>query len=139
MAIWSTVLSFIPSIFKGAVEVHKTNKAVKTAQQERIHELQVAAINAEIEQIKLGNAANRDMDSKTEQRIAWADDLTLIMFLAPLVGAFIPSAVPHIREGFIVLESMPVEYKYAVGMMLVSVWGYRNLVIPIVKARLGVK
>jgi len=137
--IWDAILKFIPNVLGSAVEAHKANKQAKDLQNKRVFALKEAALMAEIEQIKLGNAVNRDLDQNTEQRISWADDLTLLLFLSPLVGAFIPPAVPHIREGFTVLQSMPTEYKYAVGMMLVSVWGYRTLVVPIIKARLGVK
>ena len=137
--IWNTIIGFIPKVLGSAVEAHKTNKQAKEAQAKRIWALKERALEAEIEQIQLGNAVDRGLDQQTEQRISWADDLTLVLFLSPLVGAFIPPAVPHIREGFAVLESMPAEYKYAVGMMLVSVWGYRTLVVPIIKARLGVK
>jgi len=42
--------------------------------------------------------------------------------------------VAHIENGFAVLRGMPEWYQYALGMMLVSVWGYRKLVSPIIQS-----
>ena len=74
-----------------------------------------------------------NMDNNSRQLSGWMDDASFFIFLMPAVLAFYPPALPHIEAGFVALKSMPLWYQYALGMMLVAVWGYRRLVTPIVE------
>lgn len=110
---------------------HLTERAkIKGAANERKDELKKLSLESKIETAK----SNQTLDVKNGgDPIKWANDVTLILFLLPFGLAFYPPALPHIKAGFTALNEMPDWYKYSLGMMLVSVWGYRNLVTPIVK------
>lgn len=117
---------------------------IKAAVVQRKDELKKLSLETKLKSIEKAEDTNLNIDQVNgSDPIPWANDLTLILFLLPFVGAFFPWAMPHIKAGFIALESMPEWYKYSLGMMLVSVWGYRNLVSPIIqsiaKAYLGIK
>ena len=141
--ILNTIIGFIPSLFKTLGEAYRTNRTIKAAKDDRRHELAVKSLDNKLESIKLGNASDMAMDEGANQRIAWADDLSFLVFLMPCLFAFYAPAVPHIRAGFAILESMPQWYQVSLGMMLISVWGYRRIVTPIVemvaKTYLGTK
>jgi hypothetical protein len=50
---------------------------------------------------------------------SWKDEWLTIVFSVPLILCFIPGAVDHIQEGFIVLSTLP-EWYHTVLMIVVS-------------------
>jgi hypothetical protein len=131
--IWNTLLGWVPSLISSVGEAYKTNRTIKAAKDDRKHELRVKSLDNKLESIKRGSESDMAMDQSANQRIAWADDVSFIVFLAPCLLAFYAPAVPHIRAGFLILESMPQWYQVSLGMMLISVWGYRRIVTPIIE------
>jgi len=136
-------LATVTTLLSAATKYFSEGRQIKAAVKLRKDELSKLSLETKLEAIKSSDESAMQMDSTTEGRISWADDVSFAVFLLPAVLAFWPAALPHIRAGFIALDSMPDWYQYALGMMLVSVWGYRQLVNPIVhmiaKAYLGVK
>jgi hypothetical protein len=57
----------------------------------------------------------------------WTNHWFSILLSIPLVGAFIPPAVPHIQAGFAVLDSMPEYYQYWVAVAILSSFGIKAL------------
>lgn len=137
--LWANLLNFLPNLLRGAVEIHKTNKTIKAAKDERKAVLKEMALITKLEQIKNADATNMQLDLDADNRIPWANDISFMLALIPVCLSFYPPALPAMTAGFVQLEALPQWYKYMLGMMLVSVWGYRTLVGPIIKARLGVK
>ena len=78
--------------------------------------------------------SDNEMDKNSRATAGWMDDVSFFVFLTPAVLAFYPPALVHVKAGFVALESMPQWYQAALGMMLVSVWGYRKLVSPIIQS-----
>jgi len=58
---------------------------------------------------------------------SWKDEWFTLLFSIPLVLAFIPSAVPYVEKGFIVLELMPDWYKQALAVLVAASVGYEKL------------
>jgi hypothetical protein len=107
---------------------------IKAAQKERKDELKKINLESKIQAIQAGQTADITQDTGARAAAGWMDDISFYLFLLPVPLAFFPGMVPHIQAGFTVLESMPQYYQIALGLMLVSVWGYRRLVIPLVEA-----
>ena len=59
---------------------------------------------------------------------SWKDEWLTILFSIPLIGAFIPNAVPTIRAGFAVLESMPDWYRYTLSVIVAASFGVRSVI-----------
>ncbi len=57
----------------------------------------------------------------------WTDDWFSILLSIPLIGSFVPPAVPHIQAGFAVLDSMPEYYQYWLAVAILSSFGIRAL------------
>lgn len=59
---------------------------------------------------------------------SWKDEWITILFSIPLVLAFVPSAVPYVREGFAVLATMPDWYQYGLSVIIAASFGVRGVI-----------
>lgn len=59
---------------------------------------------------------------------SWKDEWLTILFSIPLIGSFFPFAVPHIKEGFSVLETMPEWYIYTLSVIVAASFGVRSVI-----------
>ena len=57
---------------------------------------------------------------------SWKDEFWTIILAIPLVLCFIPSTVPYIKEGFVVLETMPDYYRLWLGMAIGAAFAVRQ-------------
>ena len=130
---WKAIIGALSGVVKPVSDYFNTKQVIKAATVERKDELDKLRLETQLESIRKGEDADILMDSNANGRIPWADDLSFLLWLLPVPLAFLPSCVPHIKAGFQVLEEMPEWYMYSLGMMLISVWGYRRLVIPVVE------
>lgn len=127
-------LSLITGLFSSGIDYFKEKSQIKAATIERKDELKKLDLTSKLESIRKAESVSLDIDKANgSDTISWANDVTLILLLIPCVLSFYPPAVPAVKAGFVVLESMPELYKYAIGMVFVSIWGYRGLVVPLVK------
>jgi len=130
-------LTFLQGLIQPITGFFKEKQALKAAVNERKDQLIKLELETKLEGIKNASQADISMDVNSRGVSGWMDDVSFFIFLLPAVLAFIPSMVPHVTAGFIALESMPQLYQYALGGMLIAVWGYRRLVTPLIQA--GVK
>jgi hypothetical protein len=118
-----SVLGFFSALISPVTEIVKGRQAIGKAK-----------VKAKIDKIKRGEVSNITMDQGARKAAGWMDDISFYAFLSSAFLCFYPPALPHMRAGFAALATMPLWWQYALGMMLVSVWGYRKLVEPIVLA-----
>ena len=130
---WKAIIGALSGVVKPVSDYFNTKQVIKAATVERKDELEKLRLETQLESIRKGEDADILMDSKAGTRITWADDITFAMGTLIIGLCFYPPAVPAIQQGFEVLGTMPPEFLWAYGMMLVSVWGYRRLVMPIVE------
>ena len=75
--------------------------------------------------------ANGDLAWEAQQAqnsaSSYKDEWFVILLSIPLIGAFIPGMVPYIKEGFIVLESMPDYYRAFLGAAIAASFGIKGL------------
>ena len=90
----------------------------KAAEKQAVHESKMRKINA-------------DADWETQQAAAsqssWKDEWFAVILSLPLIGAFIPSIVPYVQEGFAVLSNMPDYYKAFLGGAIAASFGIKTL------------
>tara|TARA_R100000541_G_scaffold51481_1_gene58944 strand:+ start:1499 stop:1924 length:426 start_codon:yes stop_codon:yes gene_type:complete len=130
---WTAIGSFFSGLVAPVATYFTEGQKIKAAKSERKDELSKLSLETKLESIRKGEDADIQMDANANGRIPWADDLSFLLWLLPVPLAFLPSCVPHIQAGFQVLSTMPEWYMYSLGMMLISVWGYRRLVIPVIE------
>ena len=55
--------------------------------------------------------------------------------LIPVALCFYPPALEPMRDGFAALESLPQWYRYGLGLMFVSVWGLRGILMQFMQRK----
>ena len=94
----------------------------KAAEKQAVHDSKMRRIDAD---------ADWETQQASASQTSWKDEWFSVILSLPLIGAFIPSMVPYVEQGFIVLETMPAYYKgflgaaiaASFGMKAVSKWG----------------
>lgn len=132
---FKTILEPIAAIARPIGKYFTERQMIKAAVGERKDALTKLKLEAKIKDATQAAEANLALDTKNGgDPIPWANDVSFGLFLLPVPLCFFPDAVVHVKAGFTALGEMPQWYQAALGMMLVSVWGYRNLVEPIIKS-----
>jgi len=62
------------------------------------------------------------------------DEISFYTLWAAVIGVFIPWTRDHVVAGFEALETLPDEVKVALFLMLVAIWGYRRIMLPVLQA-----
>jgi len=127
------LFSLIGTALKGVMGYFNDKAAIKKAVLERKDELKKLELTAKLEGIKKAQFSDTELDITERKNAGWMDDFSFLVFMIPALLSFFPPAIPYVKQGFEALESMPQWYQYALGGMLVAVWGYRRLVTPIVE------
>lgn len=116
-------MTFLGSIFSPFVDLGKTwieGKVAKTK------------AKAEAEATVMINQSRSAADWETAMARAsnqsWKDEWLTILFSIPLVLAFVPSAVPYVRQGFEVLSTMPEWYQYGLSVIIAASFGVRGVI-----------
>ena len=86
-----------------------------------------------------GQAQNFDLDRLAMEQMSksWKDELILVIFLAPMVLAFIPGMDGYALAGFEVVAKMPQWYQYIVIGMVVVIYGMRGLLEKLLDKKVG--
>ena len=86
-----------------------------------------------------GQAQNYDLDRMAMEQMgkSWKDELILIIFLAPMVMAFIPGMDGYALAGFEVIAKMPEWYQYIIIGMVVVIYGMRGMLEKLLDKKLG--
>jgi hypothetical protein len=125
LGILTALISPVANIITG----HQKAKAEKVKGKQAI---EAALVKSQVDKIERGDLSDIKLDQDARNHAGLMDDISFYVFLAPALLSFYPPALPHILAGFQALEKMPQWWQYGLGMMLVSVWGYRKLVSPII-------
>lgn len=86
-----------------------------------------------------GQSQDYDLDKIAMQQMekSWKDELVLIIFLAPMVMAFVPGMDGYALAGFEVIAKMPEWYQYVIIGMVVVIYGMRGMVKALVNKKIG--
>lgn len=88
-----------------------------------------------------GQAQDYDLDRIAMQQMekSWKDELVLVIFLTPMVMAFIPEIAPFSLQGFEIIEKMPEWYRYVIIGMVIVIYGLRGMAKQLIGNKLGMK
>jgi len=97
----------------------------------------IAAITA----AESGQKQDFDLDRIAMEQMgkSWKDELVLIIFLAPMIMAFIPGMDKYSLAGFEVIQKMPEWYQYIIIGMVVVIYGMRGMVKQLISNKLNIK
>jgi len=86
-----------------------------------------------------GQAQDFDLDKIAMEQMAksWKDEFLLIVFLTPMIMAFIPSLAPYSLNGFEIIDKMPEWYRYIIIGMVIVIYGLRGMVKQLAASKLS--
>ena len=92
-------------------------------------DIKVAKATALTKMAESGQTQNYDLDRLAMEQMtkSWKDEFILIIFLAPMIMAFIPGLKDYSLDGFSVVALMPEWYRYIIIGMVVVIYGLRGL------------
>ena len=88
-----------------------------------------------------GQAQDYDLDKIAMEQMSksWKDELVLVIFLAPMVMAFIPDLAPFSLRGFEIIEKMPEWYRYVIIGMVIVIYGLRGMAKQLISSKFSIK
>lgn len=140
------------SIFSGLVTLitkpiadwseRKTLEAKQKFELEKLeHEAKVAIATTQLEMAKAGQQIDFQLDQMSMQEMAhsWKDEFVLLVFISPMMMAFVPQLSAYALKGFEVIASMPEWYRYIIIGMVIVIYGLRGLVTKLIESKLNIK
>ena len=97
------------------------------------HDLKMAQLKFQTQ--NQSNTQDLDKIAMQNREKSFKDELILMVFLAPVIMAFIPDLAPFAMRGFEVISQMPEWYRYTLIGMIVVIYGMRGLVSSILKPK----
>lgn len=124
--IWNTITNLADNLIGEPVKQWAKRKTLQTQHKNDIEMLQY---QKQIELIKQGQQQDFDLDKLAMQNMnnSIKDEIVLIIFLTPVVLAFIPNMDQYVFNGFNAINQMPDWYIGIVIGMVVVIYGMRGL------------
>lgn len=124
--IWNSITKLADNIIGEPIKQWAKRSTLKL---EHKNELEVLIQQKQIELIKNGQQQDYDLDRISLQNMqnSWKDEIVLIIFLTPVVLAFVPGYDKYIQSGFNAISQMPDWYVAIVIGMVVVIYGMRGL------------
>lgn len=128
----------------GSTWLEGRNAVAKAETEAKMVEIQA---NADIHKAKAlsatrmaeaGQAQDYDLDRIAMEQMSssWKDEILMIIFLVPMVMAFVPGMESYALAGFGVISKMPEWYQYVIIGMVVVVYGMRGMVKVMIDKRI---
>lgn len=104
------------------------------------HEAKVSIANAKLEMAKQGQIIDADLDkaSMEDMRSSWKDEFVLMVFITPMILAFIPETAPYSLKGFEIVKEMPDWYVALIIGMVVVIYGMRGMLTKWLEAKINI-
>lgn len=100
-------------------------------------DIKMAKATAITKMAEEGQTQNYDLDRLAMENMSksWKDEFILIIFLTPMIMAFIPSLSDSALAGFGVIAQMPEWYRYIIIGMVVVIYGLRGLLEKVLEKK----
>lgn len=86
-----------------------------------------AKVKQEVKIKQIQSTDNWESIQATGSASSFKDEWFVFVLSIPMIGAFIPSLVPYIQEGFHVLDTMPEYYKGFLAAAIAASFGIKSL------------
>jgi len=129
----TSAISGVASVVGAPIQEWQKRKTIKATQAFELnkidHEAKVAKATAVLELAKQGKQMDYDLDKIAMQNMqkSWKDELVLIVFLSPMLMAFLPATAEYALAGFDIIAKMPEWYVAIIIGMVVVIYGLRGL------------
>jgi len=132
------VVNGVSNYFKGKQELKKVRLESEKKMIEAKANAEIAISEARIQMAKSGQANDYNLDiiAMKNMEKSYKDEFILIVFLAPMIMAFIPGYDVISLAGFKVISQMPEWYRYIIIGMVVVIYGMRGMLKDLINKKL---
>lgn len=133
----TSLLSLGSTWLDGKNKQAEATLAAKLVEIQADSDIKVAKAMAVTKMAQEGQLQNYDLDRLAMEQMekSWKDEVILLIFLCPMVMAFIPGFEKYALAGFSVIEKMPEWYRYIIIGMVVVIYGLRGLLEKIIERK----
>lgn len=130
---WMSILETASNLIGAPIKAWQERKTLAITQEFELqkleHEAKVAIATSHLEMAKQGQQIDFNLDqmSMTEMAHSWKDEFILVIFITPMILAFIPAMQNYALKGFNIIEAMPEWYRYIIMGMVIVIYGMRGL------------
>ena len=126
--IWTLLKGLATDALGGVTDHFKAKRERRAKEQEHVHRITEAKVNATIDSIARGEKADIDWDIQAQKNAAtsWKDEWFTVILSIPLVMCFIPQLDQYVTAGFVALAETPEWYQAAVGLAIAASFGWRK-------------
>jgi cation transport ATPase len=98
---------------------------------------EIVTIKATADRQASAQDQNYDLDRLAMENMSksWKDEIILVVFLIPMIMAFIPGFESYALAGFGVMAQMPQWYQYIIIGMVVVIYGLRGLLEKVLEKK----
>lgn len=120
-------LQLLVPLLGSAIDYFRDKAKLKSVERNNRIEAEKAIGEARIENIRQGKINEAAWNMESIRQSGWKDEWLTIVLSIPLILVFFPSLVDDMMAGFTALEATPEWYRYSVGVMIASAFGYQKL------------
>jgi len=133
----TSLLSLGSTWLDGKNKQAEAELAAKLVEIQADSDIRVAKAMAVTKMAQEGQLQNYDLDRLAMEQMekSWKDEVILLIFISPMVMAFIPGFEQYALAGFNVIEKMPEWYRYIIIGMVVVIYGLRGLLEKIIERK----
>lgn len=139
--ILSSLVALGGTWLQGKQEETQAKAAARLVEIQADSDIKIAKATALTKMAEAGQTQNYDLDRLAMEQMSksWKDEVLLLVFLAPMIMAFIPNMDVYALAGFEVIAKMPDWYQYIIIGMVVVIYGMRGLLEKIIDKKVGMK
>tara|TARA_B100000795_G_scaffold105752_1_gene78032 strand:+ start:1655 stop:2089 length:435 start_codon:yes stop_codon:yes gene_type:complete len=138
---WGSIIGALSSsvggYFKGKQELAGAKLKGQLIAIEAEAETTLAIAKGKVRMAAEGQSQNFNLDMVAMQNMekSYKDEIILIVFMTPMVLAFIPTMDVYALRGFEVISKMPQWYQYTLVGMVVVIYGMRGMLEKVISSK----
>lgn len=136
--IFSGLVELVTYPIKSYMDTRKLEKEQEFELMKLEHQTNMAVATTKLRMAEEGQRIDFELDqmSMTEMSHSWKDEFVLMVFITPMMMAFVPGASIYALKGFETIQQMPQWYVALIVGMVVVIYGMRGLLTKFIKNRL---
>lgn len=128
LGVLGKILGFGKVVAEPVVGYFRDKMKMKSLERQNKIEAKREIQKARLENIRQGKINEAEWNLASIRNSSWKDEWLVIILSIPLVGVFIPGMVDYMLAGFEALKQTPEWYRYSVGLMIASSFGYQKAI-----------
>lgn len=118
-------MSILGALIAPAAEAFKARAARKQAQEQAVHETDIAKEEAWREYAKQNIDADVVWETEAQKQSGWKDELWSLVFAGVFVGSFVPVVQDYVMVGIMQLDAYPHWFQVVFVSVILAAFGIR--------------